>query len=290
MYSEIKSLVEHKTFNIFLCGESLSVENGIRAKIYSQIEKRSDLNVIFPEWIFPDLYNSGEHNILKLEETLAENVDLIVIPLVSPATFAEAALFAANPVLCKKTLLLNDNKYKKEKSFLNLGPVQLVKDNNGEIYWYKKEADAESKALDVINKKLKQKDLKSVSTSSDWFSYSNMILAITTIQQEITEMRMKQILNDLSLPTDNRYFLPALAILRRKNLLIERNYFENFKKMKSFVLSKAGYEHVYREDKIRFKAHKRISDLRLGQLALRYNRSKIINFRRDLEKEYQDLS
>ena len=283
MYEKIAKLVELKTANIFLCGENLTDQDGFRSALYSKLKVDPNYNVIYPEWIFPDLYVNNKFNIQTLEKMLASHVDAIIIPLVSPATFAEASLFSSDDEICKKMIVLNSAEYKKSQSFINLGPLSLISTNGGKIVWYKDKEDAINQVMSFI-KKLKNKEQH----RNNWFYYSNVILAIITIEFPVTEDELKRVLSDLSVPTDDLSFKPAINILKRKNLILEENSFQNKakKKVKSFRLSPSGHEHVF-APKGKTKAHKNISVMRLDQLSLRYK--KHYKIQKYLENEYTSV-
>jgi hypothetical protein len=68
---------------------------------------------------------------------LADCVDVIVIIPESPGSFAELGAFANDQNLREKIICLIDQRYKKDKSFINEGPVKLIKkaNKNGLIFF-----------------------------------------------------------------------------------------------------------------------------------------------------------
>ena len=114
------------TINIFLCGKKTSDKSSLRGLLYASMKENPKFNVVFPEWIFSSL-DSEKYNLLHLEKELGSYVDAIVLPLEGLGTFAELGMFAQNNNLVDKLLIINDFKFKKEKSFINLGPIGLVK-------------------------------------------------------------------------------------------------------------------------------------------------------------------
>lgn len=278
MYGEIAELVELKTINIFLCGENLSNVDGIRASIFKKLGGNPKYNIVYPEWIFPDLYVNNKFNIQTLEKILATHVDAIIIPLVSPATFAEASLFASDQALCKKMIVLNSREFRNSQSFINMGPLNLVAKNGGNVEWYNDREDAVSKALKIIKKIKNQENQK-----SNWFFYSNMILAIVTIDFPISEEVLKIRLQELNIPIDDLSFKPSINILKRKGLILEENFFKDKRRQRTYRLSENGYKHVFApiDDTV---AHKEISLLRLNQIDIKYK--KVFKTQKYLENEY----
>ena len=94
-----------------------------RIKLVKFIQQNED---IFDEL----LYSSKTKDLLSLEALLAESVDAIVLIPESPGSFAELWAFANDERLRKKMICVVDKKYKKDKSFINQGPLKLVKKEN----------------------------------------------------------------------------------------------------------------------------------------------------------------
>ena len=120
---------------IFLCGADISQKDKIRYKIAEELKQRWPssyyYDIIYPEDIFDELlFSSKKSDLLSLEGLLADSVDAIVIIPESPGSFAELGAFANDEKLRKKLICLVDIKYKKDKSFINQGPLKLVKKEN----------------------------------------------------------------------------------------------------------------------------------------------------------------
>lgn len=125
---------DYKT-TIFLCGADLKQKDKIRFQIadilINDLRNSFFYNVIFPEDIFDDLlYGSNSQDLLSLENMLADSVDVIAIIPESPGSFAELGAFANDEKLRSKIICIIDKHYKKNKSFINEGPVKLVKKSN----------------------------------------------------------------------------------------------------------------------------------------------------------------
>jgi hypothetical protein len=120
--------------SIFLCGASINDTSKIRFKlkeVFSDWWNSFQYDLIFPEDIFDELlYGRKGKDLLSLENILAESIDVILIIPESPGSFAELGAFANDDNLRKKIVCILDVKYKKDKSFINQGPVKLVKKTN----------------------------------------------------------------------------------------------------------------------------------------------------------------
>ncbi|MFI5452441.1 retron St85 family effector protein [Pedobacter sp. UC225_61] len=127
--------------SIFLCGKAISDKTSLRFRIADILENRlwysGNYDLVYPEDIFEELlYSSASSDLLSLENLLADSVDVVVVIPESAGSFAELGAFANNENLRIKMLCILDIKYKRDKSFINQGPVKLVKRTNkdGVVY------------------------------------------------------------------------------------------------------------------------------------------------------------
>lgn len=113
---------------VFLCGADRSDNKSGRYKMAKLFEKEKHYELLYPEDLFDDLlYGPGQHSLLLLENLLADSVDSIVLLPESPGSFAELGAFASNEHLVNKLICVGQEKYSKKKSFINYGPVRLIK-------------------------------------------------------------------------------------------------------------------------------------------------------------------
>lgn len=109
---------------VFLCGGAKSER---REAIRSYIKKRIKHTFSFfadDVWLF--LSKAGTRNALKMEEELGRLADCILLIVESPGTFAELGAFSLSPELRAKMLVVLDQKYRLDESFINTGPVRWV--------------------------------------------------------------------------------------------------------------------------------------------------------------------
>jgi hypothetical protein len=113
---------------VFLCGGEVSNSQNARSKMADVFSKYPRYELLYPEDLFDDLLaGQGQHSLLKLENILAESVDAIVLFPESPGSFAELGAFSNNEHLARKMVVVGNNKFKSDKSFINYGPNRLVK-------------------------------------------------------------------------------------------------------------------------------------------------------------------
>ena len=160
-----KPVNTYKT-TIFLCGADLSQKDKIRYKIDKVLRNwwySIQYDIIYPEDIFEELlYSSQTKDLLSLENLLAESVDAIVLIPESPGSFTELGAFANNEKVRNKLICIIDEKYKKNKSFINQGPLKLVKKayKHGLIFINPNEIDKEVDKLNTSLKKMKKSSSK----------------------------------------------------------------------------------------------------------------------------------
>lgn len=148
---------------VFLCGADITQKDKIRYKIAEALKWRFWADIIYPEDIFDELlYSSKTKDLLSLEGLLADSVDAIVLIPESPGSFAELGAFANDELLRSKLICIVDKKYKKDKSFINQGPLRLVKKANpfGLIFIDPDDIDEEIDKLISSLRKMKKASAK----------------------------------------------------------------------------------------------------------------------------------
>jgi len=127
-------------YSIFLCGGAGQDQARFRRKLgrkIASLKSRFMYSVYYPEDLFLELmYGHSQHNLLSLENFLAKSVDSVVIPLESPGTFTELGAFVNHDELRKKVIAIVKPKYKNNDSFINKGPIALLKTDRRESVMY----------------------------------------------------------------------------------------------------------------------------------------------------------
>ncbi|MDL1978454.1 MAG: retron St85 family effector protein [Deltaproteobacteria bacterium] len=167
-----KVFFDYKT-TLFLCGAGNEVVGSVRKQINDELTSSRyafHYDMFYPEDLFGELLFGPKHqDLLSLENILADSVDAIVLIIESFGAVAELGAFASNSKLRKKIVCLVDQKYRKKKSFINYGPLRLLKDKGeGQVVYV--EYDNISKSIKAVRRaisktrKLKRKkpDVKNV--------------------------------------------------------------------------------------------------------------------------------
>lgn len=123
--------MSYKT-TLFLCGAASQAKGSVRKAIDHYLTSGPfwyRYDIFYPEDLFDELLLGPKHqDLVSLENMLAESVDAVVLVIESYGTVAELGAFAANPRLRKKLVVVLDKKHRKDKSFINYGPVRLLRD------------------------------------------------------------------------------------------------------------------------------------------------------------------
>jgi ssRNA-specific RNase YbeY (16S rRNA maturation enzyme) len=87
----------------------------------------------FEDWLHDSIYP----DLLTFESDLAETASLIVISLESPGALAELGSFSVNKKLKNKVVIIICDDHHNQKSYIKLGPLRQLKDENILSYPYK---------------------------------------------------------------------------------------------------------------------------------------------------------
>lgn len=250
IYSQIYIKDPNFTINIFLCGASTNEKDTLRDTLFQKMKSNPKFNVVFPEWLFASL-NWTKYNLLDLETELGSYVDAILIPLEGFGTFAELGAFTQNKKLLPKIIVLNDFAHKHKKSFINLGPIDLIKRSHpNNIKYFNKN---KNKIIDLndlisytINKLLRfPKSSDSKLDISNLFNLSRFLLFVIAIYQPINEEEVFFLLKKYrTKQTIQEHIIkPSLQVLInkefiRQKLINQKNY---------FVLTEVGNNFVFEE-------------------------------------------
>lgn len=99
--------------------------------------------IVYAERVMDELAKHGKtKNLLDIECQISRIADWILIVLESYSSFCELGAFAAES-LRSKLIVINDKNYEPQKSFINLGPLQAIKEDIAEdrVIWYPMLAD-----------------------------------------------------------------------------------------------------------------------------------------------------
>ena len=117
---------------VFLCGKSLDnpdnkKSNRFATREYLRKSGKNKLSVLFAEELWPNnqMYSI---DLLTYEHFLADISDIIILFLESMGTASELGAFSTLDELAQKMIILIDDQYENDKSFINDGPVKKIID------------------------------------------------------------------------------------------------------------------------------------------------------------------
>jgi len=241
IHSEIFLKAADNAVNIFLCGAKVSDENSIRTLIYNSLRDVGKVNVVFPEWLFSDLMAKRTYNLLKLEHELAQNVDLVIIPLESLGTIAELGAFASFDTIRGKIIVINDKDHKSKTSFVNIGPIKLIREEHADnVMYYDK--NNKSELVDKVVKRIKYlKKREPKSEVNNLFNLSRFMLFLIGIYQPIDKENIRGMIFEWNNQIKEYYIEPCLSILVKNEIVLSR--IENF--VEFFSLTEKGHNYVF---------------------------------------------
>lgn len=265
---------------IFLCGADISHKDKMRYKIAEALKNnwlyRFYFDIVYPEDIFDELlYGSNTTDLLSLEGLLADSVDAIVMIPESPGSFAELGAFANDEKLRQKLICIIDKKYKKNKSFINKGPIKLVKkaNKNGLLYIDPKNIENEIDKLVTALKKVKKVSSKK-SDKISLLQLDNFLLPSIFLLEPISKGILVELVKFATEDEINAFqtTTTALTILTKKRQIESTT--------NGYKLTGLGVDNflAFRKTKSRIKNQDKtieIDNLRLEILNLKYRRKKL---------------
>ena len=122
---------KHASLQVFLCGSKpTDLQYDLRTQVRWLLEQHMGCRAFFGEDIAEFKNPKVDRDHLTIEVTQAINSDLILMFLGSPGTMAEVTAFAMNKQVSEKTVVFNNKKYHKVKSFINQVPLKLLPKEN----------------------------------------------------------------------------------------------------------------------------------------------------------------
>lgn len=127
-----KPVNQYKT-TVFICGGAIDSTKSLRYQVAKNFEEHSWVHwdeLVYPEILFEQiLYRKDTADIQNLETMLAESVDVILICPESPGSFTELGAFTHDERLKNKIVCIQKLIYKKSKSYINTGPIKILKNS-----------------------------------------------------------------------------------------------------------------------------------------------------------------
>ncbi len=241
IYSEVFLKEADSTVNIFLCGLSSDDVSSLRNRINNSLRDSSRVNIVFPEWLFSDLLDHRDYDLLSLEKELAKSVDLIILPIEGTGAVAELGVFAALKSIRGKVIVFNSSRYKWKKSFINLGPIKLIRRHYPNNIMYYDENNIGNLINKVANRVNYARNREPKDDVKNLFNLSRFMLFVIGIFQPIEKDHLRKILLSWNPRIRKHHFEPCLNILIKKEAI--------YSKIDSYVyyfsLTEQGHYYVF---------------------------------------------
>jgi hypothetical protein len=130
---ELFAPIRNRKTAIFICGAGKEKRDSVRSAIRHELTRNwysYKYEILLPEDFFDELlYGKNRCDLIELETVLAESVDALLMIPESWGAVTELGAFSMNKDLRRKMICLQDVKHKKTESFINFGPVRLIRDS-----------------------------------------------------------------------------------------------------------------------------------------------------------------
>jgi hypothetical protein len=214
-------LVDGETsINVFLCGKSLREADSIRSRIYKNIAANPRVNVVFPEWVFANLMGKQGYDLLSLENDLAQNVDLIVLPLEGIGTFAELGAFSSREDLRSRLLIVNFERFQDSASFIAKGPIALVKQTQRDRIWTIRDQDDVEKIEQISQRIANAHRRTETNEIANIFNLSRFLLYCIVLLQPVGEEELSQWILEWKPAIPKHYVDPSVECLFEKKFVV----------------------------------------------------------------------
>ena len=251
--NEIFLKIHHRTVDLFLCGgASTDKELSKRDIIREKLEEDKRITVLYPEDLFMELLGRKKYDLLTLEKFLAENSDVICIVCESPGSFVELGAFVNNEDTFEKVIAFQQSKYKNKKSFINQGPIALIKSKNKEnvIYFNQSIEESINRLKKILNKKFWRTSYKSLEhearvkdidlIAGQYYLIMILLYFYRTIEIKVLESNIKKIYLERGYDIERfeQVYKSAIKRLYKERLLKKGKNAEN---VSMYVLTDKGY-------------------------------------------------
>lgn len=131
---------------VFLCGANKTelVPSERRSFIKLAIERHlPHTRIVYAEKVMEELVKHGStKNLLDIEHQISSIADWVLIVLESYSSFCELGAFA-DKASRKKLIVINDQNFRSQQSFINMGPLQAIAEDVSpeHVLWYPMRSD-----------------------------------------------------------------------------------------------------------------------------------------------------
>lgn len=228
IYESVFCKTFSESYYIFLCGGAgkYCIRNAVRIQLES-----NGYQILYPEDLFVDIINRDKKSdLLDYENLLAKNADIVCVICESPGSFAELGAFVQRDVIKTRMVAAVNNRYKRDKSFIMLGPIRHLKKINAEsVLEYRENdivglCDKLGRAFSKIKKKWPQgHDRLSFDNLSTYIAFVPIILFFfQELDRSVLHRELKEFLkNEKLFPNNyNDLFNASIKYLIKRRVIV----------------------------------------------------------------------
>lgn len=255
IYEKIFKKINDQYIDVFLCGGVSRKKNkSIRDLIREKLINTKDIRILYPEDLFIEILTiDKKSDLLTLERVLAKNCDLICIVAESAGSLVELGAFVNNDKTKEKVIALVDEKRKKDKSFIMLGPIKYLKKFNKKqvIFYNNNNIEKVSIELKKFFKQYKKGKLssrkvdgKNINNIIGIYNYIPLLLYFYTeieasnLKKSIKEVYLNQSYKEEKFLT---LFKSGIKLLYKEKFIYKNLDYDKTK----YKLTQNGYDFVY---------------------------------------------
>lgn len=205
----------------------------------------------FKDWLHDSVYP----DLLAFESDLAETASLVIIALESPGALAELGSFSVNEKLKEKTIIIICDDHHNQDSFIKLGPLRQLNNENILSYPYKYDETLEETftehledIVETLGQKLERNDKTEKFNKLNNGHIAFLIHDFILINRALTFSEIKIYIKELEIERNTTEIKRLLFLLKKLELIkIERRGHTDF-----YILNGKGSTRVsfsYKEDK-----------------------------------------
>lgn len=253
VYDAIYTDVFCNTFNqscyVFLCGGAGKEHIRNNLRIILENEK---FQILYPEDLFMEMLNRDKKSdLLEYENLLAENSDIICIVCESIGSAVELGAFIQNESIKMKMIIVINQQYSRDKSFVMMGPVKhLKKTSPHNVVLYKSGdfvvlGNTLAKAFRRLHKKSVSNKNQSFSTLSAYIAFIPIVVYFfQNVSRKSLHRNLKNYLKLKGfLPVKyNELFNASIRYLIKTGTLVTN--FDMDERDESISLSSKGYNEM----------------------------------------------
>lgn len=238
IYQEIYCKFKEQYIVVFLCGGASSTRyKSLRDRVRKLLENNVKPNfyktykVFYPEDLLIEVLNkTKDADLLSYEQFLANNSHVLVIICESAGSLVELGAFTNNKYTVDKVIAAVDKRHIRDKSFIMLGPIKLLKKRNkiNVLSYGQNEQEFVKKLSSVINEKYKlnyqENNMINLTTIVGMHYFIQLLLYFfRSLNSNELANKIKQILEEYCINIDdfNVLFSAALKLLFQDKKIIK---------------------------------------------------------------------